>query len=214
MTVITHHPVVVEFEGVFIRFLTIDEDLSVLHLQLIALVSTDGALINGDVLHVQLDALALGGNPYRTVVVACPAGVSIPWVNFTYRCIRIQADTLHDVSSAFQTFLGSLCEWHGTKLVQIAQLLSTDSVFLHHFLRNRLLQLHIIRVLYIIRFLIGLSIEIYDMILDLKCLSGQTHAAFHIVLTAIRRTSGYCSHLQALTVFAQIGTTHGIYLLI
>ena len=214
MTVITHHPVVVELERVFIRFLTVDEDLTVLHLQLITLVSTDGALIYSNVLHVQLDALALGRNPNRTVVISCPACIPISWINLAGRCIGIQSDALHDIRPTFQALLGSGCQRHGTKLIQVAQLFRTDTIFLHHLFRNRLLQLHIIRILHVIRLLIGLSIEIYDMILDLKCLSGQTHAALYIVLAAVGRTSGNGSHLQALSVFAQISTTHGVNFLI
>ena len=50
MTVITHHPVIVHLKGVVISRLTVDIYLSVLNLQVIALIYLDTTLINREVL--------------------------------------------------------------------------------------------------------------------------------------------------------------------
>ena len=51
---------------------------------------------------------------------------------------------------------------------------------------------------YVLRLLIGLSVEIDDVVADFKCLSWQTDTAFHIVLTTVSRTG------DDLTVFIGI----------
>ena len=50
MTVITHHPVIVHLERLTVGLLAVDEDLSVLHLQVVTLIDTDWTVIDGDIL--------------------------------------------------------------------------------------------------------------------------------------------------------------------
>ena len=46
MAVVAHHPVVVEFEGVALRLLAVDENAAgVVYLQVVALVNLDAALV-------------------------------------------------------------------------------------------------------------------------------------------------------------------------
>ena len=50
MTVVTLHPVIIQFEGVLRRFLVVDENLAVLHLEFITLVGADRTLVDRQVL--------------------------------------------------------------------------------------------------------------------------------------------------------------------
>ena len=75
--VVTHHPVVVHLEGILVSLFAVDEYLAVLHLKVVALVSAYRAFIDGNIVQVELDALALCGNPHRSVVVACPVLVAV-----------------------------------------------------------------------------------------------------------------------------------------
>ena len=54
MAVVTHHPVVVELEGVALRLLAVDEDAaSIVYLQVVALVNLDAALVYRQILQRQ-----------------------------------------------------------------------------------------------------------------------------------------------------------------
>lgn len=54
VTVVTHHPVIIHLEGVFRRFLSVDVDFSVFHLQAVALVVLDRTFIHRQVIQRQV----------------------------------------------------------------------------------------------------------------------------------------------------------------
>ena len=92
MAVVTHQPVIVELEGVALRQLTVDEDVALaVYLQVVALVNLDATLVNRQVLQRQSDALALLRNPYRTVIIACPAGVGVERIQVAVSCIGVDS---------------------------------------------------------------------------------------------------------------------------
>ena len=49
VAVVAHHPIVVHLEGLLVRFLSVDVNLAVLHVQLIAFVSMDATFVDGQV---------------------------------------------------------------------------------------------------------------------------------------------------------------------
>ena len=78
MTVVAHHPVVVETEGVALGYLAVDKDAAcIVHFQVVALVNLDASFVDGQVVEGQGDGLALLWNPNRTIVVARPACIGI-----------------------------------------------------------------------------------------------------------------------------------------
>ena len=50
------------------------------------------------------------------------------------------------------------------------------------------LQAQLVGVLHIVGLLVGLTVQIHHVVLNLQSLSGQSHTALHVVLTAIGRT--------------------------
>lgn len=53
VTIVTHHPVVVQIEGVSVRLLPVDVDAVRLLFQCVAFISYDATFVNGQVIFVQ-----------------------------------------------------------------------------------------------------------------------------------------------------------------
>lgn len=61
IAVIAHHPIVVHLKAIGIRLLTVDVDLPIFHLQIIAFVDANGAFIDRQVVERELQACAFFG---------------------------------------------------------------------------------------------------------------------------------------------------------
>ena len=157
MAVVTHHPVVVQLKGIGLRFFAINEYLAVLHHQVVTLVGTDGPLVDGDIIHVQGDGLALFRNPDGSVVVSCPVQIAVQRVDVPLLSLRIQGDVVH-VALSFQFLYGTLRQRHVAQGVQTHQVLHRDAEVLHHLVAQPLFQFQAVGVLHILWFLIGLPI--------------------------------------------------------
>ena len=84
MAVVAHHPVIVELEGVALRLLAVDEDAAgVVYLQVVVFVNLDAAFVYRQIFQRQSDALALLRNPYRTVIISCPAATGVSCLRTT-----------------------------------------------------------------------------------------------------------------------------------
>ena len=83
MAVVTHHPVVIHFEGIFIGFFTVDIDTVRLHFQLVAFVCHDTTFVDRQVVRSQRNGSSLGRNPDWAVVVAVPLGVKIQRIHLS-----------------------------------------------------------------------------------------------------------------------------------
>ena len=190
MAVVAHHPVVVELEGVALRLLAVDEDAAgVVYLQVVALVNLDAALVYRQILQRQRDALALLRNPYRTVIISCPAGIGVERIEVAIGCIYIDRDALYEVSVRLQRQISLLGEWNHAALIIHQQVFVGDSQLIGKVDRELALELHLISILHVIRLLIRLAVQINDAVLDLQGLSRQAHAALYIVLAAVGRTA-------------------------
>ena len=211
MTVVTHHPVVVHLEGIVVGLLAIDIDLTAFHLKSVMLISLDRTLIYSDVIHSELDGSTLLRNPYRTVVVACPTSHGIKRIEHVVLKFRCELYALHYSLVCSESLCRMLCQRHVAILVQTRQVFHADAQVLHHLIRNRLVELHIICILHIVRFFVWLAVKINDMVLYLKSHSRQTHTTLHIVLTTVGRTAYYLSEL--LGIACHIVSTCLIYML-
>ena len=89
MAIVALHPVIVHLEGILCGLLAVDEYLSITNLQLVALVGTDGAFVNGQVVECQLQLLAFLGNPDRTIVVTRPVLVAVQGVDVVFAGIGV-----------------------------------------------------------------------------------------------------------------------------
>ena len=201
MAVVAHHPVIVELEGVAFRQLAVDEDVALaIYLQVVALVNLDATLVNRQVLQRQSDALALFRNPYRTVVVSCPAGIGIQRIEVAIDCISIDGDALHEVLVRLQGETSLLGEWNHAALIVHQEVFVGDSQLIGKLYRELALELHLIGILHIIWLLVRLAVKINDAVLDLQGLSRQTNAALHVVLAAVGRTADdvaiFARHVQ------------------
>ncbi len=204
MAVVAHHPVVVQLEGVAGGLLVVDVYLSVgLHLELVALVGPDAALVDGQVLQCEVYALALLRNPDGSVVVACPVHVSVLRVHASavaVGCCGVQCDALHQVGAQLQCGLHLLGEGHGLydgaageanvvllRSGGIAQVLASDALLLHEVVGEHctLAEHHGVRILHQLGLLVGHAVQIDGPVLYLQRLSGQSHAALHVVLAAV-----------------------------
>ena len=202
VAVVTHHPVVVHLEGVLLRLLTIDKDSPVLDLQVVTLINLDGTLVDGNIIHRQGYLLTFLRNPDGSVIVSRPVLIAIQRIDFQIVGIRIQSDRLHKIFPTLQYLYCTLCQWQITHRVQTRQVLHRDAQFLHQLLRQRLFQPYIIGILHVLRLLIGLTVQVNDMVLDLQRLSRQSNTAFHVVLSTISRT---CNNLAILHLILSDG---------
>ena len=75
VTVVTHHPVVVQIEGVSVCLLPVDVDAVRFLFQCVAFISYDATFVDRQVIFSQSDSSTFGGNPDRTVVVTVPFGM-------------------------------------------------------------------------------------------------------------------------------------------
>ena len=190
MAVVAHHPVIVELEGVALRQLAVDEDVALaIYLEVVALVNLDAALVNRQILQRQGDALALLRNPYRTVIIAYPAGVGVERIKVAVSRISIDGDALHEVLVRLQRQISLLGKWNHAALIVHQQVFIGDSQLIGKVDRELALELHLVGILHIIRLLVCLAIQVNDAVLDLQGLSRQTYAALHVVLAAVGRTA-------------------------
>ena len=112
MTVVTHHPVIIHLEGVFRRFLSVDVDFSVFHLQAVALVVLDRTFIHRQVIQCQVYGSSLLRNPYRTVVIYCPARQLIIRIQSARIIIRHVFNGSHQVLPCQQSSLRLFSQRH------------------------------------------------------------------------------------------------------
>ena len=77
MTVVAHHPIVIELKGIAISKLTININMTILNVKAIAFVYLDRTLVDSDVAHREMNSLALLRNPDRTIIVASPTSYGI-----------------------------------------------------------------------------------------------------------------------------------------
>ena len=188
VTVVTLHPVVIHLERVLGGFLVVDEYLAVLHLQLVTFIGTDRTLIDRQILQRQLNGCALFRNPDRSVVVARPVHVAIQRIDVQLATVPIQRDAFHQICTLLQLTNSMVSQRHITLGIQTGQVFHRNAQLLHEIIVETLLQLDMIGVLHIVRLFIGLSIEIDNVVLNLQCLTRQTHTALHIILATICRT--------------------------
>ena len=192
MTVVAHHPVVVHLEGIALGLLAVDEDAAaVVDAQVVVFIHLDAALIDGQILQGQLDARALLGNPHGTIVVAGPSGVGVLRIEFEGRGVVVEHHGVYQILALTQRLDGTGRERHISVLVERQQVFHRDTQLLQHLVGDFLarLQGYRIGILHIVGLLVGLAVEIDDMVLDLEGLSGQSHTALHIVLTTVGRTA-------------------------
>ena len=106
------------------------------------------------------------------------------------------------------------------KQCQTRHILLTDAQLLSHivilvtkqFTDGAVSQLHKIRILHVIRFFVGFSIEIYYIILYLQGLTWQSHTTFYVVFSAIGGPGVNDTKLSLIVEY--ILTSNGIRLLI
>ena len=72
--------------------------------------------------------------------------------------------------------------------MKLGHIIVADIHIAKQLLRNILPEPYRIVVLDILRLLVCLAVQIYDMILDLQCLSRKTHTALHIILAPVHWT--------------------------
>ena len=194
--------------------LAVDEDLVVFHLQVVALIDVDAALIDRQVGEGQLDALSLLRNPYRTIVVARPLCVAVERIDHAREDVAV-CDGTHgsDEPLLLEGLCGTLRERHvavilfqygvvedgaalHVRAVEIAEalyVLLADVEFLaqvvialsQKFACCHAAPLNEVGVLHVLRLLVGLAVEIDDLVLDLQHLSRHSDAALHIVFAAV-----------------------------
>ena len=193
--------------------LPVDEDLSVLHNEVVAFIHLDRSFVDGDIVHVQVNLLTLLRNPQRTIVVARPAIGGIARIHLVVAPdLRVQLNALHHILAHGQGGSSLLRERHHAIAVQLCKLLHGDAQLLHELVGHVLLQFHTVGILHVVGLLVGLAVEVYHAVLHLQRLTGQTHAALHVVLAAVGGSRGYRAILHG--VRQQILTAHLVDILI
>ena len=72
VAIITHHPVIVHLEGIFVCLFTIDVDTVLFYFQRIAFVCSDRTFVDRQIILGQFDGSPLLRYPDWTVVIAIP----------------------------------------------------------------------------------------------------------------------------------------------
>ena len=188
MTVVAHHPIVIHFKRIAVGFTAVDINLAIANVELIMLINTDRTLVKGYVFQCKPDGFTLLRYPYRTVIVARPACNGIKRIQVTCNSIGIKAYACYQILTGTKCLNGSLSERHVTVLIQAHQVFLRYSELLKQVIRQVGFQFYIISILYIVGLLVGFAIEIYNTVLDLQRLSGQTYTALYIVFAPVGRT--------------------------
>ena len=185
MAVVAHHPVVVHTEGVRFCLLAVDVYLAVLYHEVVAFIHTNRALVYGYVVHCELKGCSTLRNPDWTVVVACPTGVAVERIDVPLCGVVDKRYALHNVLAGLQSLNRGVGQRQIAGRVKAGNVLHRDAELVDKFKGHLRLQLHVVRVLHVIGLLVGLAVGVDDVVLYLQSLSGQTHAALHVVLAAV-----------------------------
>ena len=206
VTIVSLHPVIVHLEGVLRGLLAVDEYLAVgCNLQVVALIGSDGALVDGQVLQCEVQRGPLLGYPDGAVVVTGPSRIGVLRVERAGLAVLYDAYAGHHILALLQGCLGSLGEGEYSRLVEIAQVVLTDACLFHQCGWYRLAhKRHVVVVLHVFGIGIHLSVEVHDAVLYLERLSWQAHAALYVVLPTVNRARVYAS---------EIALVHGYVLL-
>ena len=159
------------------------------------LIGTYRALIDGDVVHVELYRSSLLRNPDWSVVVACPSCHGVERIQDVVLHLRCQLDALHQCLVGGECLCCTLCKRHVSVGVEASEIFHADAEFLHQVVADRLVELHVICILHILRFLVRLAVEVNDAVLYLQSHSRQSHAALHVVLAAVGGSADDVSEL-------------------
>ena len=187
VAVVAHHPVVVHLEGVRAGLAAVDVYLAVAHLQVVALVCAYGALVDGQVVEREVDALALGRYPHRAVVVARPVLVAVEGVDVHVGGVGVQLYALHQVAALREHGHGPLCERHVAHGIQAHDVFVGNAELAHYVFGQRLAQLDVVCVLHVVGLLVWLAVKVHYAVLYLQRLAGQSHAPLDVVLAAVGR---------------------------
>ena len=216
MAVVTHHPVVVHLEGIAAGRLSVDVDAAVPYLQIVLLIHLDATLIDGEVLQCERDGLAFGRNPYRSVVVACPARKAVERIIRTgiEVLVRHQPHRLHQPlalqfggGTLRQRHIAVILEYSFVEYLALVQVIAMQTGEALHVLRTdfevlaeviepfseevgcgNVVELDKVRVLHLLRLLVWLSVKINDSVPDLQGLPRQADTTLDVVLAAVGRT--------------------------
>ena len=196
MAIVALHPVIVHLEGVLRSFLSVDEDVAfVSYLQVVALINTDGTLVDGDVVQRQLDAFAFLGNPNWPVVVLCPTCISILRIEPQVATLN-GSDAFHIFCMSLQSLLCFGSQGNLACLVHFLDILHTQAEFIDEvFWEIARLEFNVVIELHILGRRVLLAIQIDYLISYLERLSGESDATLHIVLTTVNRTPTHFSEV-------------------
>ena len=204
VAVVALHPVVVHAEGVLVGLLAVDVYLSVLHLQVVALVDAYRTLVDGDVVHCERERSAAFRNPNGSVVVACPALVAVERIGAPYVGgvvgVGHGRNALHHILARTQRLNGGVGERQVAVHVERSDVLVGDAQLVDEFERQLRAQLHVIAVLHVVWLLVRFAVEVDDAVLYLQSLTGQTYAALHVVLAAVDGACLYSAELRRVLV--------------
>ena len=205
MTVVTHHPIVIQFESIFSRLLAVDIYLAILNNKVILFIHPDRTLVYSNVLHVKIDALPFCRNPYRPVVIRSPAIIMIQRIKQGILIFYL-SNTIHKILVCLKGFEGFPSKWHTALTVKnLIPVFIAYAQLVAYFIREHLIVTCIYSIveLNIIRLLLCFTVYIYHLVLNLQRLARQTYTSFYIILSAICRAadnlsiSGFvsCHHL-------------------
>ena len=93
--------------------------------------------------------------------------VAVEWVDIQMTGILVQCDTLYQVMIGRQYVDSAFGQWHIPQCVEAGQVLHRDTQLLHQLIRDRFLQSYVIGILHLLRFLVCLTVQIHDTVLDL-----------------------------------------------
>ena len=213
MTIVALHPVVIHLERIGICLLAIDEDVALVSdLQRVALIDSDATLIDGQIVEIQGYRRTLGRNPDGTIVIHRPTLVTIQGIDDIGFRRLIYLEAIHQVRTRLHSLLHLLCQRANACLIQIAQVAEREVNLTNEIVGQTSTQGHLIVVLNIVGFLVCHPVEIDDAILDLQCLTGQSHTTLHVILTAVNRAPAHLTKL--LRIVLDVLVSKGIVLVI
>ena len=223
VAIVAHHPIVVHFECIACGRLIVDVDNAILHLERVALIILDASGIDGQIVDIEANLLALLRNPHLAIVGTSPAIA----VFYRIRIKHLGSRFFHHLH--YPRIIGGNLSLHilgersvidgrnravGTHIhahqshtlnvlyrdLHLAAVGNAHAEVVPHIVGDgAAIGLQEVVELHIVRIFDRFAVDIHHIIHYLQSVAGQTYATLHIVFAAV---DGAINNVAVLSLIA------------